>query len=88
MNVVLSPELEQFVTDQVVSGLYHSPGEVVRDGLHLLEAQNRLRTERMHELQAKLAVGLKQIEDGNLVDAEQVFSRLEEKARALGVVAP
>ncbi len=43
MNVSLTPELAAFVQDRVASGRYGSASEVVRAGLRLLEADERLK---------------------------------------------
>jgi antitoxin ParD1/3/4 len=37
MNVSLTPELEQLVTEKVESGRYTSASEVIREALRLLE---------------------------------------------------
>ena len=37
MGVALPPELEELITEQVESGSYPSPGEVVRDALRLFK---------------------------------------------------
>jgi antitoxin ParD1/3/4 len=42
MNVALTPELEQLIHRKVVSGLYLSASEVVRDALRLLKERDRL----------------------------------------------
>lgn len=36
MSIVIPPELQQFVDQQVASGQYPSPDEVVVDGLRVL----------------------------------------------------
>ena len=54
MNVSLTPELERLVAEKVESGLYESPGEVVREGLRRLDAM--------------LQVGLDPLDRGKRVD--------------------
>ena len=53
MNVSITPELEQFVSDRVASGQYQSASEVVRAALRLLvreeTVQNRPRQAPKHE---------------------------------------
>jgi len=41
LNVSLTRELEQFVQDRIASGRYQTASEVVREGLRLLELQER-----------------------------------------------
>jgi antitoxin ParD1/3/4 len=50
MNVSLTQELEEFVQRKVASGLYTSASEVIREGLRLLEEQERLKESRLQVL--------------------------------------
>ena len=50
MNVSLTKELENFVSELVASGMYYSASEVVRDGLRLLKEQEELKKIRLNEL--------------------------------------
>ena len=83
MNVSLTPELEQLVQDKVKSGLYLSASEVVREALRLLDERDQLRQIRLAELKKKIAVGVEQAERGEVVDGEEVFKKLREKAQAV-----
>ncbi|ADE16403.1 addiction module antidote protein, CC2985 family [Nitrosococcus halophilus Nc 4] len=58
MNVSLTPELEAFVKDRVQSGRYYSASEVIREGLRLLEEQEKLRQWRLEELRKEIQKGL------------------------------
>ncbi len=42
MEVPLTPELEKFVTQKVISGLYGSATEVIQEGLRLLKERDEL----------------------------------------------
>ena len=53
MEVALSPELEDLITEQVESGSYPSPGEVVRDALRT----NRCMGPTAHERYRSTAEG-------------------------------
>ena len=72
MNVSVTPQIEDFVRQQVESGAYQSASEVVRAGLRLLIEQDR--RNRLEELRAKIAVGLEQAERGEVgpLDIEQI----------------
>ena len=53
MNVSLTPELEEFISQQVDTGLYTSASEVMRSALRLLverEMEKQARLTRMREL--------------------------------------
>ncbi len=64
MNIVLSTELENLVNEQVKSGLYDSPSEVVRDGLLLLKEKAQLRQLRREELRHEVQKGIDQMREG------------------------
>lgn len=64
LNVSLTPELAELVNDKVISGMYHSASEVIREGLRLLKEQDEVRTIRLEELRREIAVGAAQIERG------------------------
>ena len=64
MNVSLTPKLEELIHQKVSSGLYNSASEVVREGLRLLEEQDRLREMRLEELRKEIAIGIEQADQG------------------------
>jgi antitoxin ParD1/3/4 len=88
LNVSLTPELEQFVQERVASGRYQTASEVVREGLRLLELQERDRDAAYKALKAKLKRGAEQAERGEVVDGEefleQLIHRLESRSRKSG----
>ena len=83
MNVSLTPELEKLVERKVQSGRYQSASEVVREGLRLLEDQDRLREVRLEEVRRKIQTGIDQLDRGEGIDGKTVFSELQEKSKAL-----
>jgi antitoxin ParD1/3/4 len=58
MNVSLTPELEQFVLEQVQSGTYRSASEVVRDGLRLLAERRKTQELKLVALRTAIQDGL------------------------------
>lgn len=79
MNVSLTPELEQFVQTKVKSGRYLSASEVVREALRLLEQRDRLRELRIETLRQEIAIGIEQIDRGEILDCEDVIQELLEE---------
>lgn len=77
MNVNLSPELEELVRRKVESGLYNNNSEVVREGLRLIEEQDRLREAHLKGLRTALAEGLAQADRGELRDGAEVFAEMK-----------
>lgn len=80
MNISLSAELERFIDARVASGRYQSSSEVVRDGLRLLEERELAREKTLKELREKIAVGLDQINNGQVHDGEAVFEEIRERS--------
>ena len=85
MNIVLSPELENLVNEQVKSGLYDSPSEVVRDGLLLLKEKAQLRHLRREELRREVQKGIDAMREGRYKtynSAEELAEDVIGEARA------
>ena len=58
MNISLTEQLEQFVSEQVQSGAYQSASEVVRDGLRLLAERRKTEELKLAALRAAIREGL------------------------------
>lgn len=76
MNVSLTPEIEQFIADQVDSGRYRSASEVVRAGMRLLEDQIREREARLELLRRAVDQGINELDQNKALPGEDVFSDL------------
>ena len=73
MNISLTKSLEDFIKEQLETGFYHSASEVVRAGLRALR-------EKEADTNEKIAISLKQIEEGNYYKADDKFwDNLEEE---------
>ena len=71
MNVSLTPELEEMISQKVKSGMYSSASEVIREGLRRMfkeDAPQRQITEtqrqQMDDLQREVMNGVEQIRNG------------------------
>lgn len=58
MNVSLTDELEQFVSEKAESGRYRSKSEVVRSALRLLQDREKFRAVKLEELREAVQKGL------------------------------
>jgi antitoxin ParD1/3/4 len=67
IQIQLPPSLEAFVQDQVDTGRYPSPEEVVHDALGLLKDQADLRAMKLAELRKQIAIGIEQADRGECV---------------------
>ena len=79
MLITLPPELEQFIQNQVASGKYASVNEVFLAGIKLLEERERLYQGQFEELRREVMVGVEEADRGELLNAETVISKLQEK---------
>ena len=76
MDVSLTPDLEEFVNNEIKSGKYKSANEVVREGLRLV----RLRREKIAALRREIQISVEEIERGEYVDytfVEDLFDDIE-----------
>ena len=67
MNISLSPELDQLVTDKVKTGVYQTASDVIREGLRLL----RERDERLQALRQSVRDGFEAVEHGEYTDFDE-----------------
>lgn len=72
MNVAIKPDSQRFVEDQLRTGHYASPEDVVQAGLKLLQE----RQANMGHLRAMIAQGLDQARRGELLDGEGVLDEI------------
>ena len=82
MNVSLTPELEKLVEKKVKSGRYQSASEVIREGLRLIEDQDRLRELRLEEARKKIQTGLDQLDRGQGLPGEKVYAQMRRRGNA------
>ena len=80
MNVSLTPELEEFVSGKVESGLYNNASEVIRESLRLLKEHDEMRVKWREQIEQ----GWLQAQRGELVDGDVAFDKLEERIKEHG----
>jgi antitoxin ParD1/3/4 len=73
MEIPLNPKYETLVRERVGSGRYKTAGEVVEEGLRLLQEQEDYKAFRLSHLKNELKVGLDQIERGEVLSEDEVF---------------
>ena len=88
LNVSLTAELESFVETRLASGRYQTASEVVREGLRLLELQERDREAAHAALKSKLKRAAAQAERGELVDGEEFITQLLARLTSDGAAKP
>ena len=68
MQVILHPAMARFVEEQIKSGRYGTPEEVINGALSVLQSHEELSPEDLAELRAEIAHGLAQADRGELED--------------------
>jgi len=76
MTVTLTPELDQFIAEQLKAGNYRSADA---QSLEMLRAQEEFIQSHTVELRRKISVGMEQIKRGEVVDGREAFDRLRKK---------
>ena len=79
MTVKLTPELEDFIAEQLKEGHYHSADEVIAQSISMLQAQEEFIRANVGELRKKIAVGMEQIRRGEVVDGKTAMQNFREK---------
>ncbi len=76
MEVRLTEEEARFVEDQVASGRYGAPHEVIADALRVLQGSAPLTAEERSRFEATLAEAEAEIEGGQGISGEQIIAEL------------
>ena len=78
MNVNLTPEMAQFVSEEVASGDYASASELVRDALRLLKRDRDMEVEKLEILRREIGLGIEQAERGEFSEdsVEDIAARI------------
>ena len=79
-SYVIGEHFERFVAQLIESGRYNSASEVIRDGLRLLEDEEKIR--EIHEAEIRTAIQ-EGINSGPGIPAEEVFDMLEKRYLAM-----
>lgn len=82
MNISLTEEFENYVSEKVKSGLYHSASEVIRDGLRLMKERDELHQSKLAELRKEIAIGVEQADRGRVQPfSEETTTRIKRRGR-------
>ncbi|MDQ2746761.1 MAG: type II toxin-antitoxin system ParD family antitoxin [Acidobacteriota bacterium] len=78
MEITLTPELESLVNEEILSGNYDSPNEVLRDSLLLLKEQKLSRQVRRENLRREVQKGIDQMRNGQFKTYSSADEMMEE----------
>jgi antitoxin ParD1/3/4 len=82
MNITISLELEQLIHQQIASGQYATPDEVILAGIKLLAERQALYKGRFEALQQEIKEGLEASDRGEVIEGETMFQALHDKLQA------
>lgn len=81
MNLILKPELENFIKQEILAGKYSSPDEAIEVALNLLQSKNY--TDRVAtELRKQIDIAAAQLDRGEGLNGESVLANLRAKLQA------
>ncbi len=75
-SYAIGPHFEAMIQDLIAEGRYANASEVVRAGLRLLEEHEAERKRQYAELLAKIDEGMRSLDEGRVIPAEEVFAKL------------
>ncbi len=79
MNTIqLTPEIEDLIAQQIKTGKYQDDLAVIEEGLSLLAERDRIYRGRFEELKREVMIGVEELRRQEGINAEEVFSELEE----------
>jgi putative addiction module CopG family antidote len=82
MKIHLRPELEQLIKQDVQRGPYQTVDEFVEHAVSLLHEQEAWLAEHGSEIRERIEQGYAAAQRGELIDSDQVRSRLDERKGA------
>lgn len=82
MTVTLSPEQERRLADVLRSGAYQNAEQALDRALEMLLAQEEWLAENRVEIAAAIEMGFAEAERGELIDGDEVRSRMTARKKA------
>ena len=79
MDISLTPELEQFIHQQVELGRFSTPDDAVNAAIQRYEAIEQLYQGRYESLRAEIQMGLDAGDQGEVLSEAEVFAPLGAK---------
>jgi antitoxin ParD1/3/4 len=79
MNLLLSPELQVFVNEQLQSGQYASESDLYITALQSFADREKYLQEKRDELREAVRVGTEQADRGETIDGELAMAGFREK---------
>lgn len=68
MTIALTADLEFLIEQKVRSGRFSSPGEVVREALRIMDANDQLHQQKLDDLRREIEIGAEDIAAGRFIE--------------------
>ncbi len=81
MNLQIKPELEQIIQEQIATGRYANPEDVISKALKLLLEWDKGYQQWVEETREKVDIAIGQLDRGEGIDGEVVIGKLRDKLR-------
>ena len=78
MNLLLKPEHQKLIEDQLSTGRYANPDEIIAEALELLNKRDQYQ-EWSEEIGQKIDVAAQQLDRGEGIDGESAIAQLRGK---------
>ena len=79
MKIILNSEQEQFIQEQLTSGQFQNPEEVVETALLLLKKCSNGYVEWTEEVRSQVRVAREEVDKGETVDGEEFIAGILDK---------
>lgn len=79
MEISLSKDFDNFIKEQMATGLYKSAGEIVQEAMSLFRLRKSIPQERIDEFNKEIQKGLDDIEADKFSDGDEFFKKLIKK---------
>jgi len=80
MNIIIKPELEKIIQDQIVSGKYQTAEGVIEEALNLLQKRDKY-DKWVEEIGEKIDTAAEQLDRGEGIDGETAINQLRHRLR-------
>jgi len=81
MNVTLKSEQAELIQQQINSGKYQTPEEVIAEALQLLDRRDREYENWVEETRQKVDIAIEELRQGEGIDGEVVIAQLKDKLK-------
>jgi len=76
MEISLSRDFDNFIKEQMATGLYKSVNDIVQEAMSLFRLRKSVPQERIDEFNAEIQKGIDDIEAGRFSDGDEFFKQL------------